>query len=282
MLSVVGGVPKYLEEIDLRTTPENALSQLLFSKDGLLFEEFDNIFADVFGENNKWCKEILLSIKNEAKEPSLIAKELNLPLNGNFTKLIHKLEQSAFITRDFNWSISTGKDLTNSNSRGNKVRISDNYTKFYLKFILPRKSRLKKIPIKANQGLELFNWSQIFGLQFENLVLNNIREVLPLLRIEENQIIQIGPYFQTKTKDKEAVQIDCLIQCKYNVLHLIECKTSSNVGIEIIKEIKEKNRRLKIPKGFSIRNHLIYLGKLSDELIAGEFFDRMIGFDELV
>ena len=41
ILSVTGGVPRYLELIDTRRSAEDNLRQLLFSKNSVLLNEFD-------------------------------------------------------------------------------------------------------------------------------------------------------------------------------------------------------------------------------------------------
>jgi hypothetical protein len=117
-------------------------------------------------------------------------------------------------------------------------------------------------------------------LQFENLVLNNLQNLVLLAPIPQHEIVQIGPYFQSATKAKSGVQIDCLIQCKKGILHLFEFKTGKDIGIGVENDVKRKCDLLKLPRGFAIRQYLVYLGDLSEELLASDFFDRKIAFEE--
>ena len=53
VLSVTGGVPKYLEEIDPTISAEENLKRLCFLREGILFREFDQIFSDIFVPKSK-------------------------------------------------------------------------------------------------------------------------------------------------------------------------------------------------------------------------------------
>ena len=48
VLSVTGGVPKYLEEVNPKLSAEENINRLCFQPEGLLFREFDQIFSDLF------------------------------------------------------------------------------------------------------------------------------------------------------------------------------------------------------------------------------------------
>lgn len=50
VLSVTGGVPRYLEEIDPALSAEENIRRLFFTPQGKLFKEFDEMFAAVFGD----------------------------------------------------------------------------------------------------------------------------------------------------------------------------------------------------------------------------------------
>ena len=60
-----------------------------------------------------------------------------------------------------------------------KYRIKDNYSRFYLKYIEPVKEMIDSDAF-AFSGLSQFPaWDADLGYQFENLVVNNFRELLP-------------------------------------------------------------------------------------------------------
>lgn len=48
ILSVTGGIPLYLEHIDPDLTAEENIRKLCIMPHGLLFEEFEKVFSDLF------------------------------------------------------------------------------------------------------------------------------------------------------------------------------------------------------------------------------------------
>lgn len=274
-LCVTGGVPKYLEEIATNYPVQDNIFKLCFESSGILFTEFDRIFSEVFGRRHLTYTKILLTLRDGPKEPSEVAKAIGHPINSDFTNYLTDLNLGGFIRRDYTWNFH------GSLSRLSQLRISDNYTRFYLKYIYPRKDKIMKHPFPREQGLVLLNWNSIMGIQFESLILNNLTTLIPKIRINESEIIQIGPYFQNRTKRLPGVQIDLLILTNKKVIHQVEIKSGPIVKKGIIDEVREKNKRLKMPKGFSVRNHLIYGGELSDSITEANFFDTLISFEEL-
>ena len=68
ILSVTGGVPKYLEEIDPHLTAEENIKDLCFVKGGLLFEEFENIFGNSFLRKSDMYEKIVRQLAGGPKE----------------------------------------------------------------------------------------------------------------------------------------------------------------------------------------------------------------------
>ena len=55
-----------------------------------------------------------------------------------------------------------------------------------------------------------------------------------------------------------------------------------NIGEEVVSEVKEKIRRLKITRGINIIPVLVYDGKLSKRVAADGYFSRIISADQLL
>jgi serine/threonine-protein kinase HipA len=53
LLAVTGGVPRYLEELNPALSADANIQRMCFSPEGLLFNEFDNIFTDLFSSRNE-------------------------------------------------------------------------------------------------------------------------------------------------------------------------------------------------------------------------------------
>jgi hypothetical protein len=207
---------------------------------------------------------------------SQLADRLNHPLNSDWTEIIKDLELAGFVRRDFSWHFNGAP------SKSSQLRVSDNYVKFYLKYIEPQKQKQTSLPPSAESGVSPINWATVMGLQFENLLLNNLRSLAAIAQIPLQDIEQIGPYFQSPTKARAGVQIDCLIQGKKGLLHIFEFKTGSKIGIEVEREVARKSLMLKIPRGFAMRHYLVYSGQISDELNDSEYFDRKIDFEDFL
>ena len=278
LLGVTGGIPKYLESINTKLTAEENIQQLCFSEEGLLFNEFDRIFHDLFSKRSGVYKEIVEALANSR---ALTHKEICLSIrraNGRqFSEYLDDLSKAGFIAADFTWDLKTAK-LGNLR----KYRLCDNYLRFYLKYIAPNKQKVLKGKFAKTSLYSSTTWDVMMGFQFENLVINNSWDLFEKLRIHPEDYEYDGPYFQTKTKRRKGCQIDYLIQAKHT-LYICEIKFSKNpVGAHVIDEMKAKIEALEIPKFVSYRSVLIHVGGVSDEVIAREYFDFIVDWTDFV
>lgn len=274
LLSVTGGIPRYLEEIIPAKPAEENLIRLCFSPSGILFTEFDNIFSDLFDGKQENYHKIIKSLVLEHGSLETISKRLGRKRGGDLSEALNELEESGFLSRDFSWHLKNGKL-----SKLSQYRIRDNYIRFYLKYIEPKKIGIEKGIIKGLPS----SWLSIMGLQFENLVLNNLPKIIEILQIPSHEVIAAGPYLQTKTVSREKCQIDLLIQTKYNQLYVCEIKFSKfEIQLEVINEVQEKINRLEIPRGFSCRPVLFHVNGASESVIDSEFFSSILDFGSLL
>ena len=185
------------------------------------------------------------------------------------------LEIGGFIEKESTWSITT-KHL----SRLSHYRLRDNYTRFYLKYILPNKDKIKNGQFENISINNLPGWNSILALQFENLVINNSKKIIALLSIKPEDIIHSGPYFQRKTTRQQGCQIDYMIQTKHDVVYVCEIKFKrEEISTDIIEEVQEKMQRLNAPKYVSRRAVLIHVNGVKDEVIDADFFSAIIDFN---
>jgi hypothetical protein len=276
ILSITGGIPKYLEEFSPYKTVETAVLRLILQPSGFLFNELETIFSESFAKRDTLYREVLKILIKKPLTPHQLAEQIGHPLNGDWTAHLSNLELAGFLRRDYSW------DFRGEASKTSILRVADNFARFYLKYVEPKKSRLTKLPINSDSISSLLNWNSTFGLQFEGLMLNNLESLVRVAQIPGGEILQVGPYYQSPTKAKEGVQIDCLVQCKKGILHAFEFKTGQQIGMAAEQDARRKTTALKTPRGFAIRNYLVYLGTLSEELAASDFFDRLIPFEEFI
>lgn len=121
------------------------------------------------------------------------------------------------------------------------------------------------------------------GLQFQNLVLNNLKLIVNKLEIRPEDIIFLNPFFQEKTITIAGCQIDLLIQTKFNCLYICEIKFhKSPLTSSIIEEVKQKIHRIKMPKNYSYRPVMIHVNGVVDTVIEEGYFLHSIDFSELL
>jgi AAA+ ATPase superfamily predicted ATPase len=274
ILSVTGGIPGYLLRIHPHQTAEDNIRKLCFNRKGSLVREFDGLFSYLISLRNKIYKSILRFLAEKSATAEQIIEHMGKSKGGDFSKYLKDLCENGFVTRDYTWHLKDG-----SISKLSRYRLSDNYTRFYLKHIEPNKASIL-------QG-QIFNlpssWYSILGYQFENLVLSNCVRIQQLLGIPPSDILCHGPYFQTETSSHQGCQIDYLIQTKYNNLYVCEIKFKDDrIDSSVISEVKEKIHRLAKPRGYSCRAVLVHVNGVSSSVVEKEFFSDIIDFSQLI
>lgn len=278
LLSVTGGVPRYLEEINPTLPAEENIRRLCFQKEGFLFDEFRHIFADLFQRKSEAYKKLAKCLLGTSQELVDIYQKLNIQKSGKASTYLDDLILSGFVTRDYSWAIKEGRE-----SKLSKFRLKDNYIRFYLKCIEPNRQKIELDQFASRSILSLPGWDTIMGLQFENLVLHNRKSIQKILQIFPETIIFDNPYFQHGTKTQLGCQIDYMIQTSHHFLYICEIKFLERpIGMEILSSMKEKMQRLKLPKHFSLYPVLIHASGVQREVIESGFFAKIIDFGTLL
>ncbi len=83
------------------------------------------------------------------------------------------------------------------------------------KYTEPYRRRIERDILKRLPALD-----SIFGLKFENLVINNRQKLFELLALDVDDIVYDNPFFQNKTSRQQGCQIDYMIQTRLNVLYI--------------------------------------------------------------
>lgn len=274
VLAVVGGIPRYLEEIDVNRSAEDTIKKLCFTKGALLVDEFDRIFSSVFLRNSEVYKRIVKTLATGDKAFIQICKALNLEYSGRILEYLDELELSGFIKRDYTWHIKSGEDAKLS-----QYRLSDNYIRFYLKYIDRYKTKIERGSFNFKSLSAMPGWDSVIALQFENLVLNNRSYIWKILGVSSEDIISENPFFQHKTTKQQGCQIDYMIQTRFGSLYVCEIKFTKHViGYKIIQEMQRKIERLKRPKGFSCRPILIHVNGVHPTVVEKDYFAEIIDF----
>jgi AAA+ ATPase superfamily predicted ATPase len=278
ILAVTGGIPRYLEEIKPDRLADENIKSLCFVKEGVLFREFQEIFVDIFAKRSETYKKIVAILVDGDKDLSHIAEQLNIGKSGHLSHYLNDLIQSGFIKCDKTWNIKDNKI-----SNLGRYRLSDNYLRFYLKYIEKNKMRIERKLFEKSALSALPSFDTIMGLQFENLVLNNRTFIWKNLRIYPEDIITDNPYFQKPQLRKKGCQIDYLIQTRAKVLYLCEIKFSKQpIKSDVIDALREKQDRFSLPRGFSLLPVLIHVNGVSESLVDAEYFSHIIDFSDFL
>ncbi len=278
VLSITGGVPRYLELVNPNKSAEDNIRTLCFSPNAPLLNEFERIFSDIFGERSKLYKKIIDRLVSGPASQEEILASCGRSKTGDFSEYLADLSTAGIISRDFTWHLKDGKT-----SKLSRYRLKDNYVRFYLKYIQPNKTKIEKGTFKKTSVTTLTGWESIISLQFENLVLNNDSLIVKLLGVPPEEIVFSNPYFQKTTKIHPGCQIDLLIQTKFNCMYVCEIKFSrSEIKASVIDEVKQKISRLNIPKNFSYRPILIHVNGVNDAVVDSGYFAKIIDFGQLL
>lgn len=276
LLSVTGGIPKYLEEIIPSQSAEDNIHRLCFQSKGLLFREFDQIFSDLFSKRAQTYSNIVKTLAHAPLTLDEVCGKLNLEKSGSISRCLEDLELAGFVHEDHTWNLST-----KGGSRLKKFRLKDNYLRFYLRYIEPNKDRIEKGLFESKSFMHMPGWESVMGLQFENLVVNNLKSLSKILRIDLIEITNAGPFFQRATQRQKGCQIDLMIQTKHNTLYVCEIKFSTaEVKSSCVEEMEKKIENLSAPKGFSIRPVLIHVNGVSQAIKESEVFNEIVDFSQ--
>ena len=279
VLSVTGGVPRYLEEINPRLSAAENIRRLCYLPNSVLRMDFDDMFNDVITRKQKYVARVLRTFVDGPKSVTEVASAMGVEKCGDITDAVQALQEAGFVAEECTVNPETGTDL-----RERRFRLKDNYSRFYLKYIERNKKVIDAAAFSFATLDELDGIEAVMGLAFENLVVNNYRELIPYLHMDGALVTSAGPYRRFRDKGGRGgagCQIDLLIQTR-RALCFIEVKRKREIGREIIDEVDKKVRSIKRPAGISARTALVYDGHLSPVAAADGYFDAIIHFPKLL
>jgi predicted AAA+ superfamily ATPase len=186
-LLVFGGVPKYLEEINLNASFNQNMNLLCFSKDGPMTKELDRIFYSQFREPGLY-KRIAILLKENNLSLNDIAKALKMPSGGGLKSYLQNLEDAEIIKS----YVPFDRPLS---SKFKKYALSDEYIVFFFKYIEPNMR-----VIEHSHSRNLFetltknSFESWIGFAFERFCIKHASKIAQKLGFE-NEMLLAGPYF---------------------------------------------------------------------------------------
>lgn len=276
VLSVTGGVPKYLEEINPSLSANENIERLCFHPHSLLRDDFDEMFNDVITKLPALSSRVISTLVDGSRSLSEICEELGMSRSGSVSEVLDCLCEAGLVRRDAGRNPETHDEV-----RKVVYRLRDNYSRFYLKYVAPVKDIIDDGSYEFVSFPDLPGWETVLGLAFENLVVNNYRELLPFLHLDGALVVSAAPYRRTASKSRKGCQIDLLLQCRRS-LHFIEIKRKQEIGREVIDQVDQQVRSIARKNGVSARTALVYYGKLSEVAQKDGYFDAIIPVQKLL
>ncbi len=277
ILSVTGGVPWYLDLINIKETAEENIYEICFAPSSKLLNEFQTIFYDLFDNRGKLYRSILELLVDGMRTQKEIRELLELGRGGTISKYLSHLVSAGFITEHYQWSLDSKKI-----GRQKLYRLSDCYIRFHLKYIVPNQEKINQSGYRKTIKGVLPGWDTIMGFQLESLLLSNREFIFEALGIDPNIVVCDNPYFQKKTSRQRGCQIDYLIQTKMNTLILCEFKFKrSELDASIIQEMEKKCHALSVTRGYGKASALFHIGGVSQKVEESPFFYRIVDLRDL-
>jgi hypothetical protein len=208
----MGGIPIYLEQVERGKSAAQNIDNICFQPDGLLRNEFDNLYRSLFDNPDRYEKVIIaLSSSWKGLGRGEILAKTKMNDGGGITLMLQELEQSGFISS----YIPFGKK-----KKDTLYRLTDFYSLFYLQFIKDLSNNAITSWVALSQTQKWITWS---GYAFENICLNHIDKIKKSLGISGVITNQYG--FIVKATDISAgTQIDLIIDRQDQVISLCEMK----------------------------------------------------------
>ena len=273
VLSVTGGVPRYLEEVDPSLSAAENIRKMAFRAKSTLRMDFDEMFTDVVTRQTRLSGRVIRLLAGGAMTVTELAVALGMEKGGKLSSALGQLCEAGFVALDAGRNPETGAKI-----RERRYRIKDNYSRFYLKYIEPSKEAIDDGSYAFVSLSALESWESVMGYAFENLIVNNYAELIPALHLGNALIESAAPY---RRMGDAGVQVDLLIQTR-RAMYVVEIKRQREIGREVEREVEQKVERIGKPDGKSIRTSLVYEGHLAPIVEADDFFDSIVPVQELM
>jgi uncharacterized protein len=209
---VFGGIPFYLNTIDLTKSAAQNINDLCFKSRGRLRYEFEKLYASLFKKADKHIAVVeALAQQSMGIERQALLKAAKLPDGGNTTLILRELEESGFINKYNTFGKNKNKPL---------YQLTDFYSLFYLKFIKNNSFYDDDFWINGLDKPNIRAWS---GYAFEQICLLHLPQLKKALGISS---VQTESSAWLGSDGIQKAQVDLVIDRRDHVINLCEMKFS--------------------------------------------------------
>lgn len=278
---VTGGVPYYLSYVEKNLSSAQIIEKLAFSKDGILLDEFDNLFASLFNDHAVYIDIIRLisQFQDGIAQTDLLKKIGKSQIGGRGLDKLQALEDTGFIigfTPHFN------------KRKGKFYKLIDEYTLFYMRWIEPVRSSLQMQSLDDGNWQEIQDspaWTSWQGYAFEAVCYKHISQIRKKLSVRPTAIANSWRYV-SKDESRPGAQIDLLFDRRDNAITLCEIKYSNKsfvIDKQYAKNIMNKQkafvRETKTKK--QIFFAMVCAGGLKDNIYSDDLIQGVVTLDDL-
>ena len=202
----IGGIPHYLSKVKRGESVVQNIQRMCFDVNGDLVNEFDEIFESLFTHSQTHSKLIrtLGKINKGITREELIQKT-GFSGGGHFSKALDELFVSGFVS---------AYTPFNKQKKSTLYRLSDEYARFYLKYIEKNKNQGKNFWKTLSNQQSYISWA---GFNFETICLKHTDQIKKALGIEGIHSVQ------SNWSSKDA-QVDLVIARSDKWINLFEMK----------------------------------------------------------
>jgi len=271
-LLLFGGVPKYLEEIDLARSFNNNVNRLCFKSNSLMLNEINRIFYSQFRETKNYLRIVNL-LETGIYSMSEISKTLDIASGGGLKDYLKNLELAEIIRSYIPYDKSIRSKLR-------KYTLSDEFLIFYFKYMEPN---LRTIEESGSQRLfEAFSRDNVdiwLGFAFERFCIKHAVYLSGLMGFED-EVLTASPHFE---RDSRRFQVDLVYRRMDDVVTVCEIKHhKKEISTSIIPEMEKRIKLLNVPAKYTVEKTLISLHGPDKSLKASEYFDYYIQLEDIL
>jgi len=224
----MGGIPHYLKEVKPGLSAAQNIDKICFQKNGLLRNEFQNLYPALF-DNAQNHENIIraLAKKGVGLTRNELVKTLKISDGGSLTRYLNELITSGFVSKYLPFGKQKKETL---------YRLTDEYSLFYIRFIERGK----------NQSFaQLYNkqsWRSWSGFAFESLCMKHVKQVKKALGIS-GVLTTESSFIKRGKPTEEGFQIDMLIDRNDNSINICEMKfyeSEFDIDAAYAKKLRQK------------------------------------------
>jgi len=212
---VMGGIPHYLNAVERGKSATQNIDKACFSKDGVLANEFNNLYAALFNSPEKHVQLIkALAQKNKGLTRGELLKTGKLLTGGAITTILNELTESGFVEKVYPFENLEKNAL---------YRLTDEFSLFYFKCMHGARAAGKAGWAGISNSKAYASWC---GYAFENICFAHTLQIKKALQIA-GVLSSQHSWYKAGADNEGGAQIDLLIDRTDNCINLCEMKFST-------------------------------------------------------